>query len=88
MGSRKVIGRRKEEKRDSGSLIENAITILKSEDCLSHLPKRSDYGTTPDEQLFNISLELSVTWINRILFLKLLEGSWLNITAAIKPSGS
>jgi hypothetical protein len=73
-GSRKVIGRRKEEKRDRGSLVENAITILKSEDCLSHLPKRSDYGTTPDEQLFNISLELSITWINRILFLKLLEG--------------
>lgn len=73
-GSKKVIGRKKEEKRNRGSLIENAITILRSEDCLSHLPKRSDYWNTPDEQLFNIALELSITWINRILFLKLLEG--------------
>ena len=73
-GSKKVIGRKKEEKCDRGSLIENAITILKSEDCFSHLPKRTDYGTTPDEQLFNVALELSITWINRILFMKLLEG--------------
>ena len=54
--------------------MENAITILKSEDCLSQIPKRSDFGSTPDEQLFNTALELSITWINRILFLKLLEG--------------
>jgi len=73
-GSKKVIGRKKEEKRNPGSFIENAITILKSEDCLSHLQKRSDYGKSTDEQLFNVALELSITWINRILFLKLLEG--------------
>jgi len=73
-GSKKVIGRKKEEKRNPGSLIENAIIILKSEDCLSQLPKRANYGITPDEQLFNIALELAITWINRILFLKLLEG--------------
>ena len=73
-GSKKVIGRKKEEKRNPGSLIENAIIILKSEDCLSQLPKRANYGSTPDEQLFNIALELAITWINRILFLKLLEG--------------
>jgi hypothetical protein len=73
-GSKKVIGRKKEEKRNPGSFIENAITILKSEDCLSQLSKRSDSGNTPDDQLFNLSLELSITWINRILFLKLLEG--------------
>ncbi len=73
-GSKKVIGRKKEEKRNHGSIIENAITILKSEDCLSQIPRRSDFGNTADEQLFNIALELSITWINRILFLKLLEG--------------
>ena len=32
------------------------------------------YGNKEDEQLFNIALELSLTWLNRMLFLKLLEG--------------
>lgn len=73
-GSKKVIGRKKPEKRNRASLIENAITILKYEDCLNRLPKRSDYGRDSDEQLFNVALELAITWINRILFLKLLEG--------------
>lgn len=34
---------------------------------------RSKYGETKDEQLFNISLELCTTWVNRLLFLRLLE---------------
>ena len=73
-GGKKVIGRKVENKRNPGSLIENAITILTYEDCLSHLPKISDFGKNREEQLFNIGLELVITWINRILFLKLLEG--------------
>jgi len=73
-GSKKLIGRKIESKRNPGSLIENSITILKYEDCLSQLPKLSDFGNTKEEQLFNIALELVITWINRILFLKLLEG--------------
>jgi hypothetical protein len=73
-GSKKVIGRKSEKKRNPGSLIENSITILKSEDCLSQVPRLSDYRIDKDEQLFNIALELSITWINRVLFLKLLEG--------------
>lgn len=73
-GGKKLIGRKNEKKRNSGSLIENSITILKYEDCLTQLPKLSDYGNSKEEQLFNIALELVITWINRILFLKLLEG--------------
>src|ERR1035437_3537042 len=73
-GSKKLIGRKIEKKRNPGSLIENSITILKYEDCLTQLPKLSDYGSNKEEQLFNIALELVLTWINRILFLKLLEG--------------
>jgi adenine-specific DNA-methyltransferase len=72
-GSKKVIGRKAAGKRDAGSLIENAISILSSEDCLANV-KRSEYGSTRDEQLFNVALELAITWINRVLFLKLLEG--------------
>jgi hypothetical protein len=73
IGSKKVIGRKAEGKRDAGSLIENAISILSSEDCLTNV-KRLEYGSTRDEQLFNVALELAITWINRVLFLKLLEG--------------
>jgi hypothetical protein len=73
-GGKKLIGRKAESKRNQGSFIENSITILKSEDCLSQVPKLSEYGNNREEQLFNISLELAITWINRILFLKLLEG--------------
>ena len=73
-GSKKLIGRKIEKKRNPGSLIENSITILKYEDCLSQVSRLPDFGNDREEQFFNISLELSITWINRILFLKLLEG--------------
>ncbi|MBS1632839.1 MAG: class I SAM-dependent DNA methyltransferase [Bacteroidetes bacterium] len=69
-----VIARKPEGKRDAGSLIENAITILQTEDSLSRIEGLGSYGDNKDEQVYNIALELSLTWINRILFLKLLEG--------------
>jgi adenine-specific DNA-methyltransferase len=75
-GSKKVIGRKANGKRDAASLIENTITILQSEDCLSNI-KRSDFGVSKDDQLYNVALELVITWVNRILFLKLLEGQLL-----------
>ena len=71
--SQKFIVRKSIENRDNGSLIENAINELDSMDKLSRLPNKSQFGKTNEEQLFNIALELSITWINRILFLKLLE---------------
>ncbi|MFM6025111.1 MAG: Eco57I restriction-modification methylase domain-containing protein, partial [Dolichospermum sp.] len=40
---------------------------------ISRLEKPEQFGETHQEQLFNIGLELAITWINRILFLKLLE---------------
>jgi hypothetical protein len=83
-GSKKLIGRKIEKKRNPGSLIENSITILKYEDCLSQLPKLSDYGDNKEEQLFNIALELVITWINRILFLKLLEGQLIKYNSGDK----
>ncbi len=72
--SKKLIERKSEKSRDNGSFIENAINILRYEDCLNQLEKPSDYGSETEEQLFHVALELSITWINRILFLKLLEG--------------
>ena len=71
-GGKNII-RRKIEKRDAASLVEATIEALNTEDVLHRLPDQSIYGSTKDERIFNISLELGITWINRILFLKLLE---------------
>ncbi|WP_317900121.1 DUF7149 domain-containing protein [Aurantibacillus circumpalustris] len=72
-GSKKLIERNKEGARNSGSILEDAIIQLDSLDKLSRLDKPQQYGDTVQERLFTVGLELSITWINRILFLKLLE---------------
>ncbi|HPW66961.1 MAG TPA: TaqI-like C-terminal specificity domain-containing protein [Salinivirgaceae bacterium] len=72
-GSKKTIERNKEGERNSGAFLENAIIQLDSLDKISRLENPDQYGATLQERLFNVALELSITWINRILFLKLLE---------------
>lgn len=72
-GSKKIIGRNKEGSQNFGSILENAIIELDSLDKISRLEKPSQFGSNMQEKLFNVALELSITWINRILFLKLLE---------------
>jgi len=72
-GSKKLIERNKEGERNSGSLLEDTIIQLDSLDKISRLDKPSQFGATQQERLFNVGLELCITWINRILFLKLLE---------------
>ena len=77
-GSKKIIGRNKEGERNSGSILEDAIIQLDSLDKISRLDNATHFGTTNDERLFNIALELSITWMNRILFLKLLEAQLIS----------
>lgn len=72
-GSKKVIRRLPLDKRLEGSLLENTINQLKTYNKLDNIEKIDNFGTTEEEQLFNVALELVITWINRILFLKLLE---------------
>jgi len=72
-GSKKLIERNKKGERNTGSFLENAIIQLDSLDKINILDNPSHFGTTQEERLFNVGLELSITWINRILFLKLLE---------------
>jgi len=72
-GSKKIIERNKEGERKTGTLLENAIIQLDSLDKISRLDNRNHFGANKQERLFNVGLELSITWINRILFLKLLE---------------
>ena len=63
-GSKKIIVRNKPGEQKEGSLLENTIFQL------------SDY-TSNENELFELALELTITWINRILFLKLLESQQL-----------
>ncbi|MBL7788465.1 MAG: Eco57I restriction-modification methylase domain-containing protein [Chitinophagales bacterium] len=61
-GSKKTIQRCKVP--NDGSLLENALNKLKK-----------DFRDISDtEEQYSIALELCITWLNRILFLKLLEG--------------
>ena len=77
-GSKKLIGRNKEGERNSGAILEDAIIQLDSLDKISRLDKPAQFGDTKEERLFNVALELSITWINRILFLKLLEAQLIS----------
>jgi hypothetical protein len=77
-GGKKLIERKKEGERNQGSLIENAINELDSLNKISRIEKPYRFGETNNDRLFNISLELTITWINRILFLKLLEAQLIN----------
>ncbi len=77
-GSKKIIERNKAGERNTGTILEDAIIQLDSLDKLNRLEKPSRFGNTKDEKFFNVALELSITWINRILFLKLLEAQLIN----------
>ena len=75
--SRKLIKRvAPAEREHAGSLLRNTLDRLEAEDLLSNIPlaERSAYGATHPERLFAVALELCLTWVNRLLFLKLLEG--------------
>jgi type II restriction/modification system DNA methylase subunit YeeA len=64
----KLITRQPIQERQSGSLIENTILKLQNE-----------HNIENENELFEIALELNIVWLNRILFLKLLEARLLNI---------
>lgn len=70
---KRIITRKNAGSRNSASILENTITILDSEDWLDGIHNRTSFGKDKSEQLFNVALELTISWINRILFLKLLE---------------
>jgi adenine-specific DNA-methyltransferase len=72
-GSKKLIQRKPTKEREQGSLIENTITRLRELRKIDRLENSEQFGENQEEIIVNISVELSITWINRILFLKLLE---------------
>ena len=54
-------------------MLEETISKLHSLNKIKQLKNAAAYGETYEERLFNVALELNITWINRVLFLKLLE---------------
>lgn len=70
-GGKKLIKRKV--KSDEASLLENTIIKLEDKDALRNISNLSTFGANKEEQLFNIALELCITWINRVIFIKLLE---------------
>ena len=71
--SKKVIVRKSPEKRDFSSLLENTIFTLEDKNYLDRL---NDFPN--NDKAFSVGLELCISWINRILFLKLLESQLVN----------
>ncbi|MFZ4475642.1 MAG: DUF7149 domain-containing protein, partial [Saprospiraceae bacterium] len=67
--TKKIIARKNEERRNEGSLIENTITVLKRTKYFGY-----DTDDETEHKYFEAALELNITWLNRVLFLKLLEG--------------
>ncbi len=67
---KKLIQRKPEGSRNDGSLLENTINVLNVRHRLPPLPEGEGRG----EGAFDLALELCITWLNRLLFLKLLEG--------------
>lgn len=72
--------KRKINNRYAASLLENVINKLKTDDSLSVYNEKElkAFGLDTEEQEFNVALQLCITWINRILFLKLLESQLIN----------
>jgi hypothetical protein len=66
---KKIISRKSEKDRDYASLLENTIFHIEDRDYLANIKSIAN----GEDKAFNAGLELCLTWINRILFLKLLE---------------
>ncbi|MGE0083519.1 MAG: TaqI-like C-terminal specificity domain-containing protein [Desulfococcaceae bacterium] len=78
-GNRKVIQRKKKEsERNTGFLIENTILRLDSLKRIQPREKDDPSAETYEDRLFTAALELVITWINRVLFLKLLEAQLIS----------
>ena len=66
--AKKTIRRINEAERNEGSLIENTISKLKTKKYFGY-----ENNEQTENQYYEVALELCITWLNRILFLKLLE---------------
>ena len=73
-----IIQRKEKGKRDPASLLENTIKQLDKRDLIYQVENPTQHGASKEDQLFGVGLELVITWINRVLFLKLLEAQLIS----------
>ena len=78
--NKKIINRKSFRNRDFASLLENTIFTLEDRDYLRNV---INFDREKDKA-FNVGLELCLTWVNRILFLKLLESQLLSYNNGAK----
>ncbi|PPK87755.1 Eco57I restriction-modification methylase [Neolewinella xylanilytica] len=83
-GGKKIIRRLPPGERHPASLLENVIDMAGTDKRWRQVPDFPTYGSDQAEREFAVSLELCITWINRILFLKLLESQ---LVSYHQPSG-
>jgi len=74
ISGKKLIHRLSPEDRESGSLLENTIEKIEDKDYYISHSHKERFGKNRDERIFSMALGLVITWTNRILFMKLLEG--------------
>lgn len=78
-GGRCLIERLPESQRMSGSFFEQVHRLLdRTRARLLASDLAPFYGDTEEDQFFGVALELCTTWVNRVLFLKLLEAQLIS----------
>ena len=70
-GGKKIIRRLPAGRRQAASLLENTLQVAVDENRFRKVPDWRDYGADDKERAFAVALELCLTWVNRILFLKI-----------------
>jgi adenine-specific DNA-methyltransferase len=77
-GGKNLVCRLPAGKRQPGSLLELALAQLETNDNFYALPASEGLGKTLPERQYHVALQLCISWIRRILFLKLLEARLFN----------
>src|SRR5690606_27685982 len=67
------LGRNPEGARNPGTMLEDVLLQLEKMDSIHGLDWLERFGDTRQEQLCQMAMDLTLTWIQRILFLKLVE---------------
>lgn len=67
---------RRKTKPDAGSLLENTLAVLNTRKVLAPPPDSFAFGDPEAGPLVGVAIELTRTWITRILFLNFLEGQF------------
>jgi adenine-specific DNA-methyltransferase len=76
-GNKRIISRLDKEKRNSASLLENAISHIRLSNDFNNREMIIAFGSNDEQRAFSMAIELCLVWINRLLFLKLLEAQIL-----------